>query len=135
MAKYSRVGIYNRVATIVQTAHSSVTISGTYLPVVKSFPYVYLHEIDHVQTTSGLDLECKDNQWESTFEVQVFTTGDNKIANAHTILDTIKGAFRTMYFRQSYEGEIENTDITVYRLVARFNRTIGGGEDMPTQNT
>lgn len=129
--RYDRNAIYTKVKNAIVSEYPSIHTSSRALEVPKSFPYVLIHEIEHYDAQEGLTLDLDNDYCESTFEVQIYTTGEDRQVSAYAILDRIKSTLRTLFYIEQSENEIQNIDISVYRLVARFRRKYGSGDTIP----
>ena len=70
--------------------------------------------------------------YETTWEAQIFTNVKNGAKEqAYSLMSAVKSAFRKLYFVETMEEPIEQSDKNIYCLVARFRRIIGSGEAMP----
>ena len=104
-----------------------------YTPTPAKFPTVFAREIGHFTPQQAWTLTNAQDISERTWEVQVFSnlsTGSKE--QAYEILDICKDVMRSLYFIETFEQPIDQQDKSIYCLVARFRRVIGGGEDMPT---
>lgn len=131
--KYTNNAIYTRVYKAVKEVADDANVTQTYSPHPSEFPTVYVREIGRFTPTDTATLSNAQDISERTWETQIFTnlsTGAKE--QAYELLDAVKSALRTLYFVETFESPLEQTDKTIYCLVARFRRVIGSGEDMPT---
>ena len=127
--EYSRNGVYTRVHDAVKAAFSDAYITSVYENVPGEFPTVFIREIGAVPNSRAVTFETDDDQYQSTFEVQVFC---GKQMTAYSIMSIVQATMREMHYIQDMFQPIDNIDKTIIRLVARFHRVIGGGETMPS---
>lgn len=127
--KYSRNGVYTRVHDAVKASYADAYVTAAYENIPSAFPAVFVREIGSVQGQRAVTFTTDDEQYQSTFEVQVFC---DKQMTAYSIMSIVQASMREMHYIQDMLQPIDNIDRTIFRLVARFHRTIGGGEDMPT---
>ena len=127
----TRNAVYTKVVTAIKAAHASVSCTSRYVPKPATFPACYIHEIDRSRPLQYTQLDFEDNQWESSFEIQVVSTQGNTAASeAYAIMETARAAFSDLYYRQFSEASIDQG--TQFTLIARFRRVIGGGDAIPT---
>ena len=131
--KYTNNAIYTRVREAVKNADSDANVTETYAPIPSVFPTVYIREIGRLTPPDAAALSNAQDISERTWEAQVFsnTSGGAK-EEAYMLMDVVKSALRPLYFVETFESPLEQTDKSIYCLVARFRRVIGSGEDMPT---
>ena len=130
MSEITRNAIYDHVASAITAVHTNVRCTSRYIPVPPSYPSCYIHEIEHYRPLENIQLDYKDVQWQSSFEVQVISNKKGTAAaEAYSIMETAKAAFNALYFRELSETSIEGTE--TFTVIARFRRTIGGGDSMP----
>ena len=130
MSEITRNAIYDHVASAITAVHTNARCTSRYIPVPPSYPSCYIHEIEHYRPLENIQLDYKDVQWQSSFEVQVISNKKGTAAaEAYSIMETAKAAFNALYFRELSETSIEGTE--TFTVIARFRRTIGGGDSMP----
>ena len=125
--KYTRNAVYTRVVNAIQAQYPKAYCTSRYVAKPSTFPACYIHEIDFTQ------LDFKDVQWESSFEIQVVSTKANTAASeAYAIMDIAKAAFSELYYREFSETTLDSGD--KFTVIGRFRRRIGGGDEMPSNN-
>lgn len=130
MSQVTRNAVYDYVSTAITAAHQNVRCSSRRIPIPSSFPACYIHEIEHYRPLENMQLDYQDVQWQSSFEIQVISNKKGTAASeAYSILETAKDAFNTLYFRELSETSVD--DVEMFTVIARFRRTIGGGDTMP----
>lgn len=121
--------IYTRVRTAVLAVASTAFITSTYTPTPSKFPAVFVREVGKFTPTKCISLGNTEDVKEVTIEVQIYS---NKTSGAKTeadgILSAIETALKTAYFYEISAAPIDNADSSLYRLVARFRRIVGGAE-------
>lgn len=131
--RYTNNAIFTAIRNAVKAEYADANCVQMYTPTPAKFPTVFAREIGHFTPQQAWTLTNAQDISERTWEVQVFsnlTTGAKE--QAYDILDICKGAMRSLYFLETFEQPIDQQDKSIYCLVARFRRVIGGGEDMPT---
>lgn len=133
MSKYTNNAIYTVVRNAVKAEYSTANVTQTYTPAPSKFPTVFIREIGRLTPTSTATFSNAQDISETTWETHVFSnvSGGAK-EQAYAILAIVKTALRGLYFVETFESPLEQTDKSIYCIVARFRRIIGSGEDMPT---
>ena len=128
--KYTRNAIYTRVRDEVLSDHPGVYCTSRYVPKPSTFPTCYIHEIDNFRPQQFTQLDFKDVQYESVYEIQVVSNKKNTAASdAYSIMGTAKAAMSNLYYREFSETNIDNGE--TFKVIGRFRRRIGGGDEMP----
>lgn len=131
--RYTNNAIFTRVRNAVVAEFSNANCVQTYSPTPPKFPTVFARELGHFTPQATATLSNAQDIYETTWEIQVFSnleTGAKE--QAYAVLAVCKSVMREMYFVETFEQPIDQTDKSIYCLVARFRRVIGSGEDMPT---
>ena len=131
--KYTNNAIFTAIRNAVKAEYADANCVQMYTPTPAKFPTVFAREIGHFTPQQAWTLTNAQDISERTWEVQVFSnlsTGSKE--QAYEILDICKDVMRGLYFLETFEQPIDQQDKSIYCLVARFRRVIGGGEDMPT---
>lgn len=131
--KYTNNAIFTAIRNAVKAEYADANCVQMYTPTPAEFPTVFAREIGHFTPQQAWTLTNAQDISERTWEVQVFSnlsTGSKE--RAYEILDICKDVMRGLYFIETFEQPIDQKDKSIYCLVARFRRVIGGGEDMPT---
>lgn len=132
MKGYTKNGIFTYVVGKLQEKFEDINCTSVEDLAPSTFPTVYCREINKSQTRENITLAFDDSQYRSTFEVQVFTNKTTgAITEADKIMAVVEDAFRQLYFVETYCQPIPNTDQSIYRLVARFQKHVCGGDTMP----
>lgn len=130
--KYTNNAIFTAIRNAVKAEYADANCVQMYTPTPAKFPTVFAREIGHFTPQQAWTLTNAQDISECTWEVQVFsnlTTGAKE--QAYAIMDTVKDTMRGLYFLETFEQPIDQSDKSIYCLVARFRRVIGGGEEMP----
>ena len=128
----TRNEIYTYVADAVNTAARPVYCSTRLEPVNETFPALYLAETSKREIRQYTTLAFDDNVYEVTWEAQVFSNDSSDgVEETHNIMQDVCSAFRDLKFILTFCSEIPNNDPSVYRMVARFSRVIGGANKIP----
>lgn len=131
--KYTNNAIFTAIRNAVKAEYANANCVQTYSLTPSKFPTVFAREIGHFTPQQAWTLTNAQDISERTWEVQVFSNLSNgSKEQAYDILDICKGAMRSLYFLETFEQPIDQQDKSIYCIVARFRRVIGGGEDMPT---
>lgn len=131
--RYTNNAIFTAIRNAVKAEYADANCVQMYTPTPAKFPTVFAREIGHFTPQQAWTLTNAQDISERTWEVQVFSnlsTGSKE--QAYEILDICKNVMRGLYFIETFEQPIDQQDKSIYCLVARFRRVIGGGEDMPT---
>lgn len=127
--KYSRNAVYTRIHDAVKASFADAYVTAAYEITPSTFPTVFVREISSVQGAGAITFTTDDDQYQSTFEVQIFC---DKQMTAYSIMSVVQAEMRELHYIQDMLQPVDNLDRTIYRLVARFHRTYGGGDEMPT---
>lgn len=131
--KYTNNAIFTAVRAAVIAEVSTANVTQTYSPTPAKFPTVFAREIGRFTPAETATMSNAQQIYETTWEVQVFSNlQSGSKEQAYKLMDAVKGALRRLYFVETMENPIDQTNATYYTLVARFRRIIGSGEDMPT---
>lgn len=129
--KYTNNAIYSRMRAYVKAVDENANCTQTYNPTPTKWPTVFAREIGRFTPTTTATLSNKQDISERTWEVQVFSNLQSGAKEeAYKLMDSVKDAFRSMYFVETFEAPVDNTNNKYYTLVARFRRIIGSGEEM-----
>ena len=133
MARYTNNAIYTVVRNAVKNDYSTANVTMTYSPTQSKFPTVFIREIGHLTPTETAALSNAQDIYETSWEAQVFSNlSSGAKEQAYAIMAVVKTALRGLYFVEYFESPLDQTDKSIYCLVARFRRVIGSGESMPT---
>ena len=130
----SRIDIYDYIEAAVNTELRPVYCEARLEVVPEYFPACYITETGSASESQNYTLDFTDEQVRRDFEAHVFSNlADGALAQAESIMDDVRAAFRKLYFIENFVGRTDNIDPTVIHLVGRFHRTIGGADQMPTE--
>lgn len=130
---YSRKSVYTYVRNAIVASHSGAYVTGRREPVTKTFPAVRVIEMNRVRTQEFATLANDDDQYVSTFEVEIFSNKQNNaLEEAYSVLDTVESAFKRLGYFEIFSEPIDNIDPSIFRVVARFTRQIGMADTIPT---
>lgn len=133
MSGYSRNAIYNKVATAIREEFPTAYCASRLIAKPSSFPACLIHEINRSRPLQYTQIDFQDNQWESSYEIQVVSAAANTAATeAYNIMSVARQAFNDLYFREFSETNIDNGD--TFTIIGRFRRVIGGGDTLPPTN-
>lgn len=98
------------------------------------FPCLSIIEMDSYPITRYRTIDNMDSQRRSVFEVQAYS--NDSVEGRYivkTIMDEVEAEFRKLGYRCTTNQPIQNlADNSIKRRVARFTRTIGGADVLPT---
>lgn len=128
---YTRNAVYTRVRSAIIAQFPDAYITSRMVAKPSAFPAVLVHEIDRNRPVRNTQLDFKDVQWESVFEVQIVSAKANTAATeAYNIMDIARQSLSDLYYREFSETNIDSGD--TFTLIGRFRRVIGGGDTMPS---
>jgi hypothetical protein len=131
--RYTNNAIFTAIRNAVKAEYADANCVQMYTPTPAKFPTVFAREIGHFTPQQAWTLTNAQDISERTWEVQVFSNlSAGSKEQAYDILDICKDVMRSLYFLETFEQPIDQQDKSIYCLVARFRRVIGGGEEMPT---
>lgn len=132
---YTVDSVFDFVAKAVNAVDAGARVSSRREPVAKTLPAVYMYEMNRVRVQRFATLANDDDQWESTFEVEVYTNNlDGARAKGYQILYAIEDAFKRLGYFETFCEPIDNIDPSLFRVNARFTRQIGKGDEIPESN-
>ena len=118
--------IFNNVAVALRSAYQGISIYGEYVESPSSFPSVSLVEDDNSEIVSNTTLyrnpETASNLMYTANVYSNLKTG--KKAQAKAIMDVVDAQMRNMGFSRTMRSQLPNVDRTIYRVTARYTRTI-----------
>lgn len=121
---------WNRVLTNIKTAESGIcpNITATNSDSPPGFPALMVDQIDNPDTAE--DLENTENAVESVIELQSYS--NKNLTESRKIINTACDAMRQMgYRRRMGPKQVANAaGKNIFRMVARFSRVIGSGEEI-----
>lgn len=130
MSQVTRNAVYDYVSKAIIAVHTNAHCTSRRVPKPSAYPSCYIHEIDHYRPLENMQLDYQDVQWQSSFEIRIISNKKGTAASeAYSILDTARSAFNEIYYRELSATPIDETE--TFTIVARFRRTIGGGDSMP----
>lgn len=124
------IDVSNRVLTNIKFATSDIcqNITSTESDSPPGFPCLQVSQIDNPD--AAMDLENSENAVESVVEIQSYS--NKNLTESRKIIGVACDAMRRMgYVRQMGPKQIANAGgSNVFRMVARFRRIIGAGEEI-----
>lgn len=126
--------VYELVEEAVLAAAPDAYCSSVYEPTPKSFPAVFIRNSGSSNVTRHVNLNNDDDVARSSWEIQVFSAKeDGNATEANTIMDYADVRMRALGFIRDAREPIDNVaDYSIYRIVARYHRVVGGGDSLPT---
>ena len=129
----TRSEVFSRVSSALKTEFGKdVFVVGERTATPSKFPCVWVVESDTYPMTRYMTIDCTDEQRMSMFEVQAFSnlsTGGTSQASA--LVECATKAFLRMGYRCMSNMPLDNSDPSIKRHTARFQRVIGGGDTLP----
>lgn len=133
MSAYTNNAIFTRIRNAAIAAVDSAYCTQTYALTPSKFPTVFAREVGRFTPPTAATISNAQDIYETTWEVQIFTNlKSGSKEQAYSLLDSVKGALRSLYFVETMENPLDNGNTNYYTLVARFRRIIGSGESIPT---
>lgn len=131
--KYTNNAIFTAIRAAVLAEVSTANCTQTYSATPAKFPTVFAREIGRFTPAQTATISNAQEIYETTWEVQVISNLQSGAKEqAYKLMDAAKSALRRLYFVETMENPIDQTETRYYTLAARFRRIIGSGEDMPT---
>lgn len=130
---YSRDAVYTYMRNALVASHSGIYVTSRREPVTKQFPAVRLAEVNRTRTQQYATLANDDDQYVSIFEAEVFSNKKNTaLSEAYKVLDTVENAFKRLGYFETFCEPLDNADPSVVRILARFTKQIGKGDNIPS---
>ena len=121
---------WNRVLTNIKIAESGIcsNITSTNSDKPPGLPALLIDQIDNPDVAE--DLENSENAVESTVEIQTYS--NKSLTESRKIINIACDAMRQMgYRRRMGPKQVTNAgNSKIFRMVARFSRVIGSGEEI-----
>lgn len=126
---------WNRVLTNLTTAEKGTCryVTSTNSDKPPGFPALYVNQTDNADVAE--DLENSENAVQSVIELQSYS--NKSLTEARKVMGIACDAMRKMGFRRRMgPNQMTNAAATnVFRMVARFDRIIGNGEEIEKFDT
>lgn len=130
---YTRESVYTYLRNALVDAHEGIYVTSRREPVTSSFPAIRVAETSRSRTQQYATLANDDDQYMSVFEAEIFSNKRNgALSEAYGILDTVESAFKRLGYFETFCEPIDNIDPSIFRLLARFTKQIGLGDELPT---
>lgn len=114
------IDISNEVYTLVKNAlDPSIKTSNVYTNTPSQYPFVSVEEIENMVDFETSDCEIE-NHAIVQYEINVYTKDPEKRAKGYEILQTIDELLASYGFVRVSKNNIQDTNETVYRLIARY---------------
>lgn len=128
----TRNAIYNYAESIVNTEQTPVYCASRYEPIPEEFPACFMYEIGKNDVERYVTLDFSEKVKFVTWEVQVSSNStDDAITESTEIMARVEQAFRNMKFLETFCSEMTTGDPSIYRIVARFERTVCDSDTLP----
>lgn len=119
--------VYTYVRASLKTYNENINVSGIYPRTDAVFPCVYICETGRSQEVQFSTLTNDDDQYRSTFEIQVFCKGDTAKSDCSGINNVAVRAMKELGYRLDSYTVIPGED-KYYNVATRWHRVIGGGD-------
>lgn len=130
----TRNAVYTRLVKALKWAFPDCYYTGRLEPIPQKLPTMYAREIGNMQPVENVTLSYDDEQYQSTFEVQVFSNLQaGAETEAYAIMAIAQRVLKGLGYIQDMLEPMPNADATIFRLIGRWHRQIGGGDEMPPQ--
>ena len=135
---YGTFSVYTYVANAINANEENencyVTSRRERIP--RAMPCVCLYELNRQRTQRYATLANDDNQYESTYEAQIYCDEINgSMLKAYEILGIVESAFKKLGYFETFCQPLDNmADASISRILARFNKQIGEGDEIPESN-
>lgn len=132
MAKYTPNTIYTYLKLQINWACPDVYVTGVDEPISNQQKAVKIHEVGRYRPRGSVDLSNEDEQYRIAYQADVYSN----LFNGHTdeayeTMHVVEEAFRKLFFIETSCTPVERVDNRVARLVARFERQVCEGDEMP----
>ena len=117
--------IYNEIANALNEFDSSIYCSQRYELQPRSVPCAFIEQISKVRMRDYAELNNTDHQHRLTFEVQVIGSG---LSYAYEMMGIVEEAFKKLSFFEEICEQLDNADIKLSRIVARFSAQVDDDE-------
>lgn len=122
--------ILEKVSNAIAVYDPTVVVEGVYNPTPKEFPFVSVEQdsnltVQRTQSTSSLE-----NHASVTFAFNVYTVGDDRIANARELRDVIDYCMIQLGFIRVMSNPVPNADRNVYRIMSRYSGIVSAGVEV-----
>ena len=92
--------------------------------VPSSFPYIRMSYLGGVQARGDLDgNECATT---ISFQIESFASGQKRLTDVYALDDASHKIMIEMGFRRTYNGQVENIDEGIARVISRYSRLYAG---------
>lgn len=124
------IDVWNRVLTNIKISVSDIckNVTNSNSSAMPDFPAVSVVQLDN--PTAESDFNDSENAVNSSIEVQAFS--NESLNEAREIINLACDSMNMMGYRRTYgPTEIKNVEnVNIKRMVARFSRFIGEGDDI-----
>ena len=132
MAEFTRNRIYTYVRNALKAVYPDLYVTAMEEPIPPKGPAVQVREVVRRRPVRDTTLDGKDDQLRVAFDVNVYSNLSNgALDEAHEIMSVAEQAFKEIYFIETDCRPLELANNRVTRLVARFDRVIGKGDQFP----
>jgi len=120
--------VFNDVSTAVKTSYSSATCYAEYVATPASFPCMTLIEADNFIASNQIDSSGIENYVDVMYECNIFTNlKSGKKTQAYGIANVVDTKMQQLGFRRTMLSQIPNEDISIYRLLIRYEGRVSKG--------
>lgn len=125
--------IYTYIRGKILATYPTAYVTSQTVRISEKFPTVDIVLASKTRIRSAINFANNDEQYRWTYRINVYTDKEDRgISQANAIMNTIVSAMRELGFADESILQIENIDVTIYRLVGTFARVICGADLMPS---
>lgn len=113
--------LYTSMCDRLASYDTSIKTSSVYTNIPSSYPFVSLEEIESSVYEAGSDSCSVENFDENEYEVNIYTKTPHAKSKADEIFNEVDDLFNGLGFIRRSKNPLQNTDETIYRIVARYS--------------
>lgn len=122
--------VFEYVAEAIQTEKPNTYLTSVYERIPAEFPCVMIRRIGVIRPLQNINLTMDDSQRRISYEVQVVSNKEGVAqSECRELADIVENAFNKIYFIMDMNEPIDE-ESNNYRIVLRFHRVLGGGEEI-----
>ena len=114
----------DEVASAVLEKYPDAEITSDYVPMVSTFPHVYIRETSNASDTRSMPLVGREATARLTYTVDVFSNAQSgRKAECKAVMAIVDDVMQSHCFEQTMLTPYPNqNDATIFRLVARYTK-------------
>lgn len=122
--------IFTKVATSLRTEFTGIFVSGENVAAPSTFPAATIVEMDNSVYEQSIDSSATENHVTVMYQAEAYSNKTSgRKAEAKKILANIDTTMETLGFVRITKSPMNNTDSSIYRMVARYRAVIGKDND------